>query len=112
MTARIAASAGEREPLAITDMASRFAEGAGERMARMRLSSDARERTCVSVRGLSRRMARLHKTAGSCWKTWRAEVIFGRKRGMRVGMLDSERGRTSQYACQLRYGVLREAAHL
>ena len=51
----------------MTAIASRFADGAGERMACVRDSSEANVKACVNWIGLRSFMARLARIEGSFW---------------------------------------------
>lgn len=64
----IAVSLGFREAFSITVIARMFAEGAGERRAWMRDSSEASVNIWVKGIGLRSLMARLVRMAGSFWK--------------------------------------------
>ena len=91
MIESIAVSPGLRDAFSMTVMARMFAEGAGERRAWVRDSSEASVKACVKCIGLRSLIARLARIAGSFWKEVRIWVSGGNNRGIRGEMLLSER---------------------
>lgn len=87
---RMATSLGVRAAFWRMVRARRGAEGAGERRARMRESSEASWSMSVNFRGPRSLVEREVRTVGSWGVVERMRVNAGRRRGMRGGMLEAD----------------------